>query len=92
MAPERKKTNLDVAARKVAATLRDHLKVLPGAPRVGFTRGSFEIPLKLVILPDAADYLPDPRQVMVVVFRHKIQMIHKAHRRLQTRVRNGLTK
>ena len=69
---------------------------VPGSPRVRFY--IFEIPerfhrrSKPINLPDGVDQLPYSREMMIVVFGDKIQMIHKPHRRLQTRVRNGLSK
>jgi len=33
-------------------------------------------------LPDSVDQFPDPRQMMIVVFGDKIQMVYQSHRRL----------
>ena len=33
--------------------------------------------------------LPDVREVMVVVFRDEVQVVHQRHRRLEPRVQNG---
>src|SRR5271167_80719 len=38
------------------------------------------------------DQLPNPRQMMIVMLRDKMQMVHEPHWRLQTRVRNSSTK
>src|SRR5580700_7846105 len=35
------------------------------------------------------DEFPYSREMMIVVFGDKVQMVHQPHRRLQTRVRNG---
>jgi hypothetical protein len=42
--------------------------------------------------PLLSGHLPDLRQVMVIVLRDKVQMIHKSHGLLQTRVQFGLCK
>ncbi len=40
-------------------------------------------------LPGGVDEFPYSREMMIVVFGDKIQMVHEPHRRLQTRVGNG---
>src|ERR1700732_3618528 len=40
-------------------------------------------------LPDGVDQFPYSREMMIVVFGDKIQMVYESHRRLQTRVGNG---
>ena len=84
--------------RRVGAVRNIGEIALPGAPRVGFTRGCFEISIcfrsrmKPSSLPRIVDELPDSPEMMIVVFGDKIQMIHEPHRRLQTRVENGSSK
>jgi hypothetical protein len=43
-------------------------------------------------LPDGVDQFPYSREMVIVVFGDKKQMVHEAHRRLQTRVGNGSSK
>jgi hypothetical protein len=40
-------------------------------------------------LPGGVDEFPYSREMMIVMFGDKIQMVHEPHRRLQTRVWNG---
>ena len=68
-------------------------------PRVsGFASWRFEIStrfhcrFKPTNLADGVDQLPYSREMMIVVFRYKIQMVYKPHGRLQTRVRNSSRK
>jgi len=42
-------------------------------------------------LPDSLKQFPDYCKMMVVVFGDEIQMVHKSHRLLQTRVSYGLS-
>jgi hypothetical protein len=49
-------------------------------------------PTRLCTLPDGVDQFPYSREMMIVVFGGKIQMVHESHRRLQARVRNGSSK
>jgi hypothetical protein len=46
----------------------------------------------LFLLANAVDQLPYPPQMMIIMLRDKIQMVHEPHRRLQTRVRNDASK
>jgi hypothetical protein len=46
----------------------------------------------LLTLLNTVEQLPYPRQMMIIVLRNKIQMIHQPHRRLQTGMRNRSTK
>jgi hypothetical protein len=46
----------------------------------------------LLTLPHGIDQLPYSREMVIVVFRDKIQMVHESHRHLQTRVGNGSSK
>ena len=43
-------------------------------------------------LPDGVDQFPYSREMMIVVFGDKIQMVYEPHRRLQTGVGNGSSK
>jgi hypothetical protein len=66
------------------------LAVLPHA-RVGLLFAGSTHYL-LFLLANAVDQLPYPRQMMIIMLRDKIQMVHEPHRRLQTRVRNDASK
>jgi hypothetical protein len=64
-----------------------------------FGRDSFAIPAQAHVttksrtncsrLPGGVDEFPYTREMMIVVFGDKIQMVHEPHRRLHTRVGNG---
>jgi hypothetical protein len=43
-------------------------------------------------LPENLDQFPNSREMMIVMFGDKIQMVYESHRHLQTRVDNGSSK
>jgi hypothetical protein len=56
------------------------------------TRDDDRSPTRPRTLPDGVDQFPYSREMMIVVFRDKIQVVYESHRGLQTRVRNGSRK